>query len=49
MAVEALVSQYQEDACWSDIDVIELLIEYIDNQQDDGALADFLARKAAEA
>ena len=48
MSADAVIHKYQTQKRWSDQDVLEYLTEYVDNQQDDQALDDFLSRKAED-
>lgn len=47
-ATENVIAKHRQAPGWSDQTVLDLLVEYIDNQQSDDALDDFLATKAAE-
>lgn len=48
MPADAVIHQHQSANGWSDLDVLEYLTEYVDNQRADDALDDFLPRKANE-
>ena len=43
-----IIDQYQGRQGWTDGTVLDLLIEYIDNQQSGDALDDFLRQRADE-
>ncbi len=42
------IGHYQSQQGWDDGTMLDLLTEYIDNQNDDNALDDFFRRKADE-
>jgi len=48
MAAQAILDEISEKTGWNDESKLLLLYEYIDNQQNDEALSDFLERKATE-
>lgn len=48
MAVLTIVEEYQKRNGWSDRDVVEILSDYIDNQQSDAVLEDHLRHAEEE-
>ena len=46
MSVQHIIDRYQARQGWTDLTVLDLLVEYIDNQASPEALEDFLNGKA---
>lgn len=48
MSAESILNEIGDQQGWNDHSKIQLLCQYIDNQQSDDALADFLQQAADE-
>ena len=46
MSARHIIDRYQARQGWTDLTVLDLLVEYIDNQASPEALEDFLNEKA---
>jgi len=48
MSVYSILEDVAEEQGWSEFTQLQLVMEYISNQQDDSAFADFLRQQADE-
>jgi len=46
--MEYILREYQEEMGWSDQSLIQILCEYVSNQNDDSAFEEFIQRVADE-